>query len=125
MIARAARYDGPSLFIGPSDNSPPRMNVRNGWHMLHLAHLPATRSVTNKRRDGPEIYYVRGGSIFGKATKVAIMHFPLNYFGCEPHGTPKYSVPISGIVRVKSRRRSITMGSFAGAVFGLVGVLGA
>ena len=51
------------------------MNVRNGWHMLHLAHLPATRSVNNNnnnRRDGPEIYYVRGGSIFGKATKVAI-----------------------------------------------------
>ena len=52
------------------------MNVRNGWHMLHLAHLPATRSVNNNnnRRDGPEIYYVRGGSIFGKATKVANTH---------------------------------------------------
>ena len=46
MPAGHARYDGPSLFIGPSDNSPPRMNVRNGWHMLHLAHPPATRSVT-------------------------------------------------------------------------------
>ena len=70
MIDRAARYDGPSLFIGPSDNSPPRMNVRNGWRRLHLAHLPATRSVN--KRDGPEIYYVRGGSNFGKSTKVAI-----------------------------------------------------
>ena len=73
MIDRAARYDGPSLSIGPSDSSLRRVKVRNGWHMLHLAHLPATRSVTNDRCDGPEIYYVRGGSIFGKATKVAII----------------------------------------------------
>ena len=56
------------------------MNVRNGWHMLHLAHLPATRSVNDNRRDGPEIYYVRGGSIFGKATKVAISHGGLEPF---------------------------------------------
>ena len=69
-----ARFDGPSLSIGCLNNSPPRMNVRNGWRRLHLAHLPATRSVTttDTQRDGPEIYYVRGGSIFGKATKVAI-----------------------------------------------------
>ena len=31
-IARAANYDGPSLSIGPSDNSLARMNVRNGSH---------------------------------------------------------------------------------------------
>ena len=74
MIARAARYDGPSLHIGPSDSSLPRVEVRNGWRMVHLAHLPATRSLqTDDRRDGPEIYYVKGGSIFGKATKVAII----------------------------------------------------
>ena len=71
MIGRAARYDGPSLPIGPSDSSLPRGKVRNGWRMLHLAHLPATRSLTDRQRDGPEIYYVEGGSIFGKATKVA------------------------------------------------------
>ena len=71
MIARAARYDGPSLSIGPSDSSLPRVEVRNGWHMVHLAHLPAIRSLTDRQRDGPEIYYVEGGSIFGKATKVA------------------------------------------------------
>ena len=35
-IARAARYDGPSLSICPSDSSLPRMNVRNGSHALHL-----------------------------------------------------------------------------------------
>ena len=35
-IARAARYDGPSLSIGPSNNSLPRMNVRNGSDGLHL-----------------------------------------------------------------------------------------
>ena len=64
-----ARFDGTSFSIGCLNNSPPRMNVRNGWRMFHLPHLPATRSVN--RRDGPEIYYVRGGSIFGKATKVA------------------------------------------------------
>ena len=46
MIDRAARYDGPSLSIGPSDSSLPRVNVRNGWHMLHLALGVATRSVT-------------------------------------------------------------------------------
>ena len=71
MPAGHARYDGPSLSIGPSDSSLPRVEVRNGWRMLHLAHLPATRSVTDDRRDGPEIYYVEGGSIFGEATKVA------------------------------------------------------
>ena len=78
MIARAARYDGPSFSIDPSDSSLPREKVRNGWRMLHLAHLLATRSVNN-RRDGPEIYYdvVMGGSIFGKATKVAITFLTL------------------------------------------------
>ena len=35
-IGRAAHYDGPSLSIGPSDNSLARMNVRNGSHGLHL-----------------------------------------------------------------------------------------
>ena len=35
-IARAARYDGSILPIGPSNNSLPRMNVRNGSHGLHL-----------------------------------------------------------------------------------------
>ena len=69
MPAGHARYDGPSLPIGPSDSSLPRVEVRNGWHMVHLAHLPATRSL---HRDGPEIYSVMVGSIFGKATKVAI-----------------------------------------------------
>ena len=34
--ARAANYDGPSLSIGPSDNSLARMNVRNGSDALHL-----------------------------------------------------------------------------------------
>ena len=31
-----ANYDGPSLSIGPSDNSLARMNVRNGSDGLHL-----------------------------------------------------------------------------------------
>ena len=105
------------------------MNVRNGSDGLHLdpqnCEIWGFSGFQPDRRDGLKSVLRVGGPIFGKATKVAIMHFPLNYFGCEPHGTPKYSVPISGIVRVKSRRRSITMGSFAGAVFGLVGVLGA
>ena len=35
-IARYALYDGPSLSIGPSDNSLARMNVRNGSDGLHL-----------------------------------------------------------------------------------------
>ena len=35
-IARYANYDGPSLSIGPSDNSLARMNVRNGSDGLHL-----------------------------------------------------------------------------------------
>lgn len=35
-IARAARYDGASLSIGPSDSSLPRMNARNGSDGLHL-----------------------------------------------------------------------------------------
>ena len=35
-IARYAHYNGPSLSIGPSDNSLARMNVRNGSHALHL-----------------------------------------------------------------------------------------
>ena len=35
-IARYAHYDGPSLSIGPSNNSLPRMNVRNGSDGLHL-----------------------------------------------------------------------------------------
>ena len=56
--------------------------------MLHLAHLAATRSLTDKQRDGPEIYYVLGGSIFGKATKVAIKaenDLKLRY-SCENEG---------------------------------------
>ena len=35
-IARYANYDGPSLSIGPSDNSLARMNTRNGSDRLHL-----------------------------------------------------------------------------------------
>ena len=35
-IARAAHCDGPSLTIGPSDNSLARMDVWNGSDRLHL-----------------------------------------------------------------------------------------
>ena len=35
-IARAARYDGPILSIGTTNNSLERMEVRNGSHGLHL-----------------------------------------------------------------------------------------
>ena len=72
MIARAARYDGPSLSIGPSDSSSlPRMKIRDGQHMLHLAHLPTTRAETDDVT-GQKSYSVWSRSIFGKATKVAI-----------------------------------------------------
>ena len=70
-IGGHARYDGPSFSMDPSRKSLARGKVRGGCDALHLAHLAATRSLTDRQRDGPEIYYVLGGSIFGKATKVA------------------------------------------------------
>ena len=75
-IGRAAHYDGPSLSIGPSDNSLARMNVRNGSHGLHLD--PQNCEIwgfsgfqPHNRRDGPKSVLRVGGPIFGKATKVA------------------------------------------------------
>ena len=76
-IARAAHYDGPSLSIGPSNNSLPRMNARNGSHGLHLD--PQIFEISrfsgfqphNNTRDGPKSVLRVGGPIFGKATKVA------------------------------------------------------
>ena len=78
-IARYAHYDGPSLSIGPSDNSLARMNVRNGSHALHLD--PQIFEIlrfsgfrpdnTHTQRDGPKSVLRVGGPIFGKATKVA------------------------------------------------------
>ena len=75
-IGRAAHYDGPSLSIGPSDNSLARMNVRNGSDGLHLdpqnfEFWGFSGFQPHNRRDGPESILRVGGSIFGKATKVA------------------------------------------------------
>ena len=77
-IARAANYDGPSLSIGPSDNSLARMNARNGSHGLHLD--PQNFEIWGfsgfrpdaDTRDGLKSVLRVGGPIFGKATKVAI-----------------------------------------------------
>ena len=79
-IARYANYDGPSLSIGPSDNSLARMNVRNGSHGLHLD--PQIFEISGfsgfrphrQQRDGLKSVLRVGGPIFGKATnlKVAI-----------------------------------------------------
>ena len=79
-IGRAAHYDGPSLSIGPSDNSLARMNARNGSHGLHLdsQNFEISRfsgfhpDHTQQQRDGPKSVLRVGGPIFGKATKVAI-----------------------------------------------------
>ena len=76
-IARYANYDGPSLSIGPSDNSLARMNVRNGSHALHLdpQNFEFSRfsgfRLHNTQRDGLKSVLRVGGPIFGKATKVA------------------------------------------------------
>ena len=76
-IARYANYDGPSLSIGPSDNSLARMNTRNGSHALHLD--PQNFEISgfsgfrpHRQRDGLKSVLRVGGPIFGKATKVAI-----------------------------------------------------
>ena len=78
-IARYANYDGPSLSIGPSDNSLARMNVRNGSHGLHLdpqnfefSRFSGFRLHNTQQRDGLKSVLRVGGPIFGKATKVAI-----------------------------------------------------
>ena len=77
-IARYANYDGPSLSIGPSDNSLARMNVRNGSDALHLdpQNFEFSRfsgfRLHNNRRDGLKSVLRVGGPIFGKATKVAM-----------------------------------------------------
>ena len=75
-VARYAHYDGPSLSIGPSDNSLARMNVRNGSHALHLdpQNFEFSRFSgfqLHSRRDGLKSVLRVGGPIFGKATKVA------------------------------------------------------
>ena len=77
-IARYTNYSGPSLSIGPSDNSLARMNARNGSDGLHLD--PQNLEILRfsgfqpyNRRDGPESVLRVGGPIFGKATKVAII----------------------------------------------------
>ena len=75
-IGRAANYDGPSLSIGPSDNSLARMNARNGSHALHLDPLNFDFSRfsgfrPDNTRDGLKSVLRVGGPIFGKATKVA------------------------------------------------------
>ena len=77
-IARYANYDGPSLSIGPSDNSLARMKVRNGSDGLHLD--PQNCEIWGfsgfclhtQQRDGLKSVLRVGGPIFGKATKVAI-----------------------------------------------------
>ena len=71
-IARYTNYDGPSLSIGPSDNSLARMNARNGSHALHLdpQNFEFSR-FSGFRLDTHTLLLRVGGPIFGKATKVA------------------------------------------------------
>ncbi len=64
-----------------------------------MAHAPSSSSASHtirydKRRDGPEIYYVRGGSIFGKATKVAITHSTHVYSKRRRFPPPIWPTPI-------------------------------
>ena len=77
-IARYANYDGPSLSIGPSDNSLARMNARNGSDGLHLDphnfEILRFSGFQPHRRDGLKSVLRVGGPIFGKATKVATNH---------------------------------------------------
>ena len=77
-IARAAHYDGPSLAIGPWNNSLARMNARNGSDGLHLDpqnfeifRFSGFRPDTHTR-DGLKSVLRVGGPIFGKVTKVTI-----------------------------------------------------
>ena len=64
-IARAARYDGPSLSIGPSDSSLPRMNVRNGSHALHLdLDVAVVIRTDNVTAQNPYSVWVAGKSAF-------------------------------------------------------------
>ena len=75
-IGRAANYNGPSLSIGPSDNSLARMNVRYGSDRLHLDPQNCefwrfSGFRPDRQRDGPKSVLRVGGPIFGKATKVA------------------------------------------------------
>ena len=72
-IARAARYDGPTIFIGCLNKSPASLSTWDGWYGLHLA-LRVAVMIRTDTRDGPESILRVGGSIFGKATKVVIMY---------------------------------------------------
>ena len=60
-IARAAHYDGPSLSIGPSNNSLARMNARNGSHALYLdpqiLEISRFSGFRPDRRDTLKIHY--------------------------------------------------------------------